>query len=146
MDCCDHQWIHACAWGDLDPQTTGGAVAPCPLSRGVTVAAVLCPGTSRSQRGLPSPPVLPLRLQEEPGSGVPHQCSGSKGASDDAGLPLASVLEPEAEADSDRAGWYNRASHRDTGRWKLGRDLSLSGACSQRTVKFQINSPESINS
>ena len=55
MDCCEHQWIHACAWGDLDPQTTGGAVAPCPLSRGVTVAAVLCPepaGASEASRAL----------------------------------------------------------------------------------------------
>ena len=61
-----------------DPQTTGDAVAPRPLSRDVTVAAVLHPGTSRSQRSLLSPPVLTLRLQEEPGSGVPRGFSGSK--------------------------------------------------------------------
>ena len=103
-----------------DPQTTDGVVAPCPLSKDVTVAAVLCPGTSRSQRGLLSPPVLPLRLQEEPGSGVPHQCSGPKEALVNAGLLLISMLEPEDEADSDYAGWYNRASHSDTGRWETG--------------------------
>ena len=128
-----------------DPQTPGGAAAPCPLSRDVTVAAVLHPGTRRtSEASQPSCPTT--QTQEEPGSGVPRGVSGSKGASDDTGLLLVSVLEPEAEADSDRAGWCSRASHRDTGRWELGRDLSLSGACSQRTVKFQINSSESINS
>ena len=54
-----------------DPQTTGDAVAPRPLSRDDTVPAVLHPGTSRSQRGLLSPPVLTLRLRKNQAPGSP---------------------------------------------------------------------------
>ena len=52
-------------------QTTGDSVAPCTLSSDISVGCSALTGTSRSQRALLSPPVLPLRLQEEPGSGVP---------------------------------------------------------------------------
>ena len=63
-------------------------------------------------------------------------------ASANAGLLLVSGLQPEDEADSDHAGWCNRASHSDTGRWETQpvRGLSLENR------QMLNNPPESINS
>ena len=106
--------FRACVWGRplsrQRPQVT--------LLRVTSVSATLLllePAESSE-----SSSVLPLRLQEEPGSGVPASFSGSKGASASAGLLLVSGLQPEDEADSDRAGWCNRAPHSDTGRRETG--------------------------
>ena len=113
--------FRACVWGrPLSRQRPQETVAPCTLSSDISVGHSALTGTSRSQRALLGPPVLPLRLQEEPGSGVPASFSGSKGASASAGLLLVSGLQPEDDADSDHAGWCNRAPHSDTGRWETG--------------------------
>ena len=54
-----------------------------------------------------SPPWYLLRVKSDShknqGSGVPSRFSGSKGASANAGILLVSGLQPEAEADYDRA-------------------------------------------
>ncbi|KAI4569011.1 hypothetical protein MJG53_014629 [Ovis ammon polii x Ovis aries] len=60
-----------CGETHVPRETTGDSVAPCTLSSDISVGRSALTGTSRSQRALLSPPVLPLRLWEEPGFGVP---------------------------------------------------------------------------
>ena len=73
MDSCDQQWFQGLCVGEtpVPSETTGDSVAPCTLSSDISVGHFAVTGTSRSQRALLGPPVLPLRLQKEPGSGVP---------------------------------------------------------------------------
>ena len=60
-----------CGETPVPSETSGDSVAPCTLSSDISVSRSAVTGTSRSQRALLGPLVLPLRLQEEPGSGVP---------------------------------------------------------------------------
>ena len=53
-------------------------MAPCTLSSDISVGRSALTGASRSQRALLGPLVLLLRLQEEPGSGVPASFLDSK--------------------------------------------------------------------
>ena len=65
--------FRACVWGDPCPgRDHRRPGAPCTLSCDISVGCSALTGISRSQRALLRPPVLPLRLQEEPGSGVPE--------------------------------------------------------------------------
>ena len=60
-----------CGETPVPSETSGDSVAPCTLSSDISVSRSAVTGTSRSQRALLGPPVLPVRFQEEPGSGVP---------------------------------------------------------------------------
>ena len=110
--------FRACVWGrPLSRQRPQETVAPCTLSSDISVGHSALTGTSRSQRALLRP------TTQTPGRTRlwgPCEFSGSKGASADSGLLLVSGLQPEDEADSDRAGWCNRAPHSDTGRRETG--------------------------
>ncbi|KAM7234586.1 hypothetical protein CapIbe_014744 [Capra ibex] len=108
MDSCDQQWFQGLCVGEtLVPSETTGDTAEGDIS--VSHSAVT--GTSRIQRVLLRP------TTQTPGRTRlwgPCEFSGSKGASANSGLLLVSGLQPEDEADSDRAGWCNRAPHSDT--------------------------------
>ena len=119
MDSCDQQWFQGLCGGEtpVPSETTGDSVAPCTLSSDISVSHSAVTGTSRIQRVLLRP------TTQTPGRTRlwgPCEFSGSKGASADSGLLLVSGLQPEDEADSDRAGWCNRAPHSDTGRRETG--------------------------
>ena len=95
-------------------------MAPCTLSSDISVSCSAVTGTSSSQ-GAPlrsSGPTsqTPVRTRLRGPCGF----SGSKDASANVELLLVSGLQPEDEADSHHAGWCNRASHSDTGRWETG--------------------------
>ena len=67
-----------CGETPVPRETTGDSVAPCTLSSDISVGRSALTGASRSQRALLGPLVLVLRLQEEPGSGVPASFLDSK--------------------------------------------------------------------
>ena len=67
-----------CGETPVPRETTGDSVAPCTLSSDISVGRSALTGASRSQRALLGPLVLLLRLQEEPGSGVPASFLDSK--------------------------------------------------------------------
>ena len=135
-----------CLETPVPSQTTADSMAPCTLSSDISVGHSAVTGTSRSQ---PSPPQssgpttqTPVRTRLQ----GPRGFSGSKDASANVGLLLISGLQPEREADSDRAGWCNRASHSDTGRCETGTRGSACQGLILRQPSNVNNTPESIHS
>ena len=119
MDSCDQQWFQGLCVGEtpVPSETTGDSVAHCTLSSDISVGRSALTGISRSQRVLLSP------TTQTPGRTRlwgPCEFSGSKGVSANSGLLLVSGLQREDDADSDLAGWCNRAPHSDTGRRETG--------------------------
>ena len=113
-----------------DPQTTGGAVAPCPLSRDVTVAALLCPGTSRTSEA--SSALLSYhsgsRKNQAPGSPTsvldPKKPWSMQGCCSSLCWSLRTRLTLTMQAGTTGLLTVIQADG------KLGGDLSLSEACS----------------
>ena len=101
--------FRACVWGRplsrRRPQETLWLPAPSAVTSVSATLLLLAPAEA-------SEPSLVLR--------GPHRFSGSKDALANAGLLLVSGLQREDDADSDRAGWCNRAPHSNTGRRETG--------------------------